>query len=197
MEKPKNNRLKFNIAYLVGPMDHDRHSGREWRKEMTTWLKKRRILPIDPYHKPLMPIHQAAHEGNDDWFEERQQAKKNHDYQKVREIMKPIVHTDLRIVDKADFLIVHMDKEKYPCGSFDEIVTAANQNKPIIIHCPYGVHEMYDWMFGRIPHQLFFNTWEEIKEYIRHIDEDPDEEINLLNRWKFFNLEPLILEAML
>ena len=114
----------------------------------------------------------------------------------LRLITKPIVHTDLRIVDNADAIICNLDVEKRPCGTYDETFTAADQNKPIVVYCPTGLGDIPDWMWGRIPHELFFDSWQAVMDYLDHIDKDPDEDINLLNRWKFFDWEPLTQRAL-
>ena len=43
-----------------------------------------------------------------------------------------------------------------------------------------------DWLFGTLPHSMFFSTWEDIKKYLTHVDSE--EFIETKNRWKFFNL---------
>lgn len=191
----KTNRLKLMRFYLVGPMDHDREGGRQWRIDIAKWLKARKAIPIDPYHKPLLPIHNIALE-DDDSHRLISKAVEEKNDSKIRELVKPIVHTDLRIVDHCDAIICYLDKDKYPCGSFDEIFEAANQNKPVLIYCPQGKYQIHRWLWGRLPYQLFFNSWDEVKEYLRHIDEDPDEEIDLMGRWKFFDWEPVIREVL-
>ena len=138
-------------------MDYDRESGKEWRLHISAWLRYRNIIPFDPYNKPV-----SDEEGleNDDAYDEIKTAKSNKDWHKVRELVKPIVSIDLRLVDHADFLIVNYDVEKRPCGTIDEIVTACNQNKPVLLYCPQGIGEIHNWMFGRIPIEFMFDNWE-------------------------------------
>lgn len=193
-----NNRLKLMRIYLVGPMDFDREAGKPWRIELTKWLKSRRALPIDPYHKPMLAIHEDAME-SDDGYERRKKAMATLPMTQeardtVRDVMKPVVHTDLRIVDHSDALVVNLDVDRRPCGTFDEMFTADNQNKPVIVYCPQGVQAIHDWCWGRLKPELFFDDWVNVKEYLRHIDEDDD--IDLLGRWKFFDFEPLIREVL-
>ena len=195
-----NNRLKLMRVYLVGPMDHDRESGKAWRIEMSEWLKSRGALPVDPYDKPLLPIHKEGLEDDDQWVKRKELMSQLADNDTpelraaIREIMKPIVHTDMRIVDNVDCLIVHLDVDKRPCGTFDEMFTGADQNKPVIVHCPQGIDHIHDWNWGRLKPELFFDSWADVKEYLRHIDED--DEINLLDKWKFFEWEPLVREVL-
>lgn len=188
------NRLCLMRFYLVGPMDYDRNSGREWRAEMEQWLLGRRAIPLNPYYKPLRDITDDAAE-NDDNFYRRLHAKKSRDFEEVRRLMKPVVHTDLRMVDHCDAIICNLDLEKRPCGTWDEIITGANQNKPVLIHAVQGVSELPDWLFGRLPHRAFFDEWLEMKDYLEYIDESTEVD-DLGGRWKFFDYEPLVRQAL-
>jgi len=67
---------------------------------------------------------------------------------------------------------------------------AASQNKPVIIMCPQGKSAISPWMYGRLPSELFFESWAEVKDYIDHINSD--EKIDLLDRWKFFDIENMV-----
>ena len=186
----KKNKLKFSKAYLVGPMDHDREKGRGWRVDLTDWLiNELGVIPFDPYHKPLHIMHTIGLE-DDDSFMARRAAIANLDIAEARRLMKPIVATDLRIVDHSDFLVVNFDVDSHPCGTIDEIVTAANQNKPIILMCPQGIRKIYDWLWGRIRPELFFESWDDVKTYLKHIAFDDN--IDCLGKWKFFDIEGTI-----
>lgn len=175
--------------YLIGPMDHDRESGKQWRDMMSEWLLSRHAIPINPYNKPMHKSHMDGLEDEDN-YKLRKRLIKEGRFAEAREVTMPVVHTDLRAVDHADGLICHLDVEKKPCGTYDEMFTGAWQNKPIIIHNPHGVRTTPDWLFGRLPYQLFFDDWRDIKKYLDHINNDND--IDTLGKWKFFNFEPLI-----
>ncbi|RLI47396.1 hypothetical protein DRO61_07970 [Candidatus Bathyarchaeota archaeon] len=192
------NRLKLMRFYLVGPMDNDREGGRQWREMISDWLLERSAIPLNPYEKPLRNAETAAEDDNN--FFARQKAKAEGDWRTVRELMKPVVHTDLRMVDHCDALIVHLDLDKKPCGTWDEIVTAANQNKPVLIHAVQGIKELPDWLFGRLHYDFFFNDWYEMKGYLDYINTEPDETLHVNEpsslKWKFFDYEPLVKEAL-
>lgn len=187
------NRLLFQRAYLIGPMDHDRESGKQWRIDLFEWLIKRGVVPLDPYNKPVHKLHMDGLE-DDDNYHLRVEATERGDFDKLSELMKPIVSIDLRMVDHADFLVCNLDMTKRPCGTFDELFMAASQNKPIIIRCPQGKKNIPPWLFGRLPHQLFFESWEEVTEYLHHIDTAP--KIETLDRWKFFDVKPIMKEIL-
>lgn len=187
------NRLKLMRFYLVGPMDHDREGGRGWREDMGEWLFSRKALPLNPYYKPVTKDHEEAFE-DDDNYVIRSEAIKNGDFELASELMKPVIETDLRMVDHSDAIICNMDLDKRPCGTWDELFTAAGQNKPVIVHAEQGVKQLPPWMFGRFKHQMFFNTWNEIKNYLDYIDKDPKPD--RLGKWRFFDYEPLVLKAL-
>lgn len=188
------NRLKLMRFYLVGPMDHDREGGREWRDMMSEWLLERGAIPLNPYYKPLRDAGTAAED--DDNFSQRQQAKQDGNWPLVRELMKPVVHTDLRMVDHCDAIIVNLDLEKRPCGTWDEIITATNQNKPVLLHAVQGIKELPDWLFGRLPWEGFFESWGAMKAYLDMIDMETYLHSHLGGRWKFFDYEPLVRKAL-
>ena len=188
-----NHRLFLSRCYLIGPMDFNREAGIAWRLEISPWLFNRGIIPLDPYNKPLYAEDHEALE-NDDNFQARREAKERGDWQAVRDFMKPIVACDLRMVDEGSFFICYLDLLNKPCGTYDELFMAANQNKPIIVMCPQGIKEIPDWLFGRLKWQMFFDDWNDVKEYIRHIDEDDN--IETLNRWKFFKLADRYRDAL-
>ena len=99
--------------------------------------------------------------------------------------MKEIRCVDLRLIDKSDFLIVNLDLDVHPCGSYEEIFTANRAKKPILICIKQGKKHIPDWLFGTIPHQMFFCNWNDLKNYLNHID--CDEFIESHKRWQFIN----------
>jgi hypothetical protein len=45
-------------------------------------------------------------------------------------------------------------------------------------------------MFGMIPDEHMFSTWDEINEYLRHVNED--EVVEDMKRWIFFDYTKLV-----
>lgn len=178
-------------AYLIGAMDRDREGGKQWRDDLLPWLKERQIIAFNPYQKPALD--KGTFE-DDDAFVARHKAKVEGDYNFVRQNMKQVRAFDLRMVDHSDFLILNLDIHQHPCGTYEELFSGNRQKKPIITRCAHGKKNMPDWLFGVYPHETMFDTWDEVKEYIRHIDEDM--EIDTLGRWQFFDLENAIREIL-
>ena len=186
------NRLKLQRFYLVGPMDSDRDGGKIWRKDMTEWLLDRNALPLDPYHKPLKFDPEAMED--DTRFAKIMVAKKICDWEIVSKHVHRLRVVDLRMVDGCDAVICYLDLDKNPCGSYEEIFTVNRSKKPIIVMCPQGMEAIPNWLYGTLPYQMMFDRWDEVEGYLNYIDTAP--EIDLMDRWRFFDLEPMIRKVL-
>jgi hypothetical protein len=159
---------------------------------MFEWLENRNAIPVDPYNKPLVFDIEGLED--DDSAMEREAAMANGDFETVRKIVKKIRGIDLRMVDASTALVTNLDLERVPCGTYEESFVSNRSKKPNIIMCPQGIKQIPDWMYGVLPYQFFFDRWSQVKEYLRHIDEDED--IDTLDRWRFFDFEPQILKIL-
>jgi hypothetical protein len=70
------------------------------------------------------------------------------------------------------------------CGSYEEIVTANRQKKPVLIWCEQGKNKAPNWLFFMLPHENIFNSMEEIINHLQVIDSL--EKTVQLERWLFF-----------
>lgn len=179
----KINRLKNNTVYLAGAIDRVADSGHGWRNDITPFLSSLGINVLNPLKKPIS----VGLEG-DDYRYERHILKQEGRYADLAKIMKRVRNVDLRMVDKSDFLIVSIDMDVALCGTYEEIFWANRQKKPILIKCEQGVRNLPDWLFGCIPHQFFFNSWDSLIAYVRHVDSS-EEQPEHHKRWFFFNYE--------
>lgn len=175
------NRLKNQRVYLAGAMDRVADRGNGWRDNITPFLDSLGIVVFNPIKKPsTVGIEDfATHQ-----FKKKLKLEKQYD--ELAQLMKTIRSVDLRLVDISDFLIVNLDLDVHPCGTYEEIFLANRQKKPILIHMVQGKQECPDWLFGTVPHQMIFSSWEEIKEYLIKINNIAD--IDTYNRWYFFNI---------
>ena len=98
--------------------------------------------------------------------------------------MRVIRNTDLRMVDISDFLVVNLDLDIHPCGTYEELFLANRQKKPIILRIKQGKGETPDWLLGTIPHETIFSTWEEVRDYLDLVDKGKVQD----KRWMFFNI---------
>jgi nucleoside 2-deoxyribosyltransferase len=175
------NRLKNQRVYLAGAMDRVPDRGNGWRDKITPFLQDLGIVVFNPIKKPssVGMEDSATHSF-------KQKLKLENNYDALSKLMKVIRSVDLRLVDISDFLIVNLDLDIHPCGTYEEIFWANRQKKPIIIHMVQGKQNAPDWLFGTIPHEMIFSSWDDIKIYLDQINSKT--EINNYNRWYFFNI---------
>lgn len=174
------NRLKNQRVYLAGAMDRVIDRGTGWRDSITPFLESLGIVVFNPISKPTN-IGLEDHDTHQIKIKLKQMAR----YDELSAMMKTIRAVDLRLVDISDFLIVNLDLTVHPCGTLEEIFWANRQKKPIIVHMVQGKQSAPDWLFGTIPHEMIFSSWDTIKIYLLQIHNDP--EIKTYNRWYFFN----------
>lgn len=175
------NRLKNQRVYLAGAMDRVIDRGATWRDNITPFLEQLGITVFNPIKKPSVV-------GREDYetHKLKTQLKLDENYDALADIMRTIRSVDLRLVDISDFLIVNLDLDVHPCGTYEEIFWANRQKKPIIIHMVQGKKSAPDWLFGTIPHQMIFSSWDKVKHYLYHIN--ADSEIITHKRWSFFSI---------
>jgi nucleoside 2-deoxyribosyltransferase len=175
------NRLKNQRVYLAGAMDRVPDRGATWRDSITPFLSEMGIVVFNPISKPT-DIGLEDHDSH----AIKVKLKEKQRYDELSSMMKTIRAVDLRLVDISDFLIVNLNLDIHPCGTYEEIFWANRQKKPIIIHMEQGKQHTPDWLFGTIPHQMIFSTWNEIKDYLSHIN--LAENIDTYKRWYFFSV---------
>jgi hypothetical protein len=175
----KNNRLLAQRCYLAGAMDRVADRGVGWRDDITPYLEKLGVVVFNPLKKPT-DIGMEDHETHS--IKTRLKAKGKYD--ELAHMMKTIRAVDLRLVDISDFLVVNLDLDVHPCGTYEELFVCNRSKKPIVVRVVQGKGEAPDWLFGTIPHNMIFSEWDEVKGYLKHINQA--EHINDQNRWRFF-----------
>jgi hypothetical protein len=171
-------------------MDFAKDRGTTWRTNITPFLKGLGVGVLDPCNKASAVGHE-----NVDNLELRAHIKERIQnttgllqsqwYNEYHRVMAEIVGVDLRMVDISDFIVAYINTDIHSCGTYDEIMMAVNQRKPIVICVEQGKVNSPPWIIGRCKHEMIFSTWDEVQQYITHIDQD--EQVNTLNRWRFFN----------
>lgn len=176
-----NDRLKNQRVYLAGAMDRVADRGNGWRDSITPFLENLGIVVFNPIKKPT-----AVGQEDSETHKLKIQLKQDKKYDELSSLMKVIRSVDLRLVDISDFLIVNLDLDIHPCGTYEEIFWANRQKKPIIIHMVQGKQSTPDWLFGTVPHEMIFSSWDDIKTYLLSINSLC--EINTHKRWYFFDV---------
>lgn len=174
------NRLKNQRVYLAGAMDRVADRGNGWRDNVTPFLENLGVIVFNPIKKPT-----TVGQEDEQTHRHKTKLKLEKKYDELSQLMKVIRSVDLRLVDISDFLLVNLDLDIHPCGTYEEIFWANRQKKPIIVHMVQGKESAPDWLFGTIPHEMIFSSCDEVKNYLTYIDSYS--EIETYKRWYFFN----------
>lgn len=172
------NNLKNTRTYLVGAMDRVKDGGIGWRQKITPILKSMNVTVLDPCNKPI----NGVKEDNNTRLK-IEEYKQTEQYHRIKEEYSVIRNADLRCVDISDFIIAHIDINIHACGSYEEIVTANRQKKPVLIWCQQGKKNAPNWLFFMLPHEHIFNSMNELIKYLQYINQHND--TNSLKRWFF------------
>jgi hypothetical protein len=174
------NRLWGMKTYLIGAMDRVPDGGVVWRDRITPPLEELGVVVLNPCDKPidigLEDIEKREY---------RESLKEHGQYDQLAAEVKQLRVVDLRMVDMADFVIMNVDTSVHMCGSYEEDSWANRCKDPVLVRCEQGKVGCPDWMFGKIPHLHIFSEWEELLDYLRHVD--ADENVNHMKRWMFFD----------
>jgi len=173
------NRMKGTRCYLCGAMDRVKDAGVGWRKRIRCEMAGMDIQWLDPTRKPIdLGLEDDASRRR------RRRWKQEGKYDLVRAEMKPIRCTDLRMVDICDWQITNIDTDIHACGTYEETSLANRQKKPNLFHIEQGKCNAPDWLFGKVPHEHIFSTWNELYAYVIRVAEGWDDGTR---RWYFFN----------
>lgn len=176
------NRLKGHVSYLIGSMDESKDTAHIWRQDISNFLWEHQIGVLNPCDKP------SGKQEGADFTDYIDSLKEQERYDEVTEEMSPIVRIDLHMVDLSNFIIMAIDKDVHMCGSYGEQTYSSLEKKPIIVFCKQGKSKIPNWLFGTgMRHNMFFQTLDEVKEYILHICYD--EEVDDLGRWRFIDYD--------
>ena len=175
----KRNNLEGMYTYLVGAMDRVPDGGVGWRQRITPALHNMGVKILNPCNKPVYGVVE-----NDDTREIINRMKSTGRFEEIRKKYGNIRNADLRCVDKSDFVIAHIDMNVHMCGSYEEICTANQQKKPVLVWCEQGKAAAPNWLFFMLPHHYIFNSLESLLEYLLVVNYTED--VSTLDRWFFF-----------
>jgi len=157
--------LKNTRTYLAGAMDRVADGGHGWRDIITPHLANNfGIKVLNPCKYPIKMVKED--EETRSYIEN---LKLSGNYDQIKTLYGEIRNSDLRCVDLSDFIICHIDIDIHMCGSYEEIVTANRQKKPILIWCKQGKQKIPNWLFFMLPHEHMFSSMEELLSYLQFI----------------------------
>ena len=177
-------RLYGSRVYLSGAMERALDVGEGWRNRITPYLDRLGIVVLNPCKKPIDMVFKIEDR------EYREGLRMDGDFETLNKEVRILRAVDLRLVDISDFLIVYLDNEVSSCGTWEEIVTANRQKKPVLIHCKQGKERIPDWLWGMLPHQFIFGSWDDLFEYLRQVN--IADEIDNMRRWMFFDYSSMV-----
>ena len=191
-------RLKGMRAYLIGPMDECGDLGKGWRLDIQKFLWGLRCGVLNPCDK-------AINVGIEDEelhlklgklrelikYNEKAGCSKLVDdcYDEIEKLMNPVVAIDFAMVDRADFIVMYIDRDMHMCGTYAEETLAVSQKKPVVMCCRQGKHSIPNFCFKRMGrHNMMFGNWDGVKSYLISVDANPQFE-DPSNTWKFFDYD--------
>lgn len=179
------NVLKGTTGYLVGSIESAKDSGKGWRVEVKTRLKKLGIKILDPCDKQFLKDIKETDLAQGQMKAWRA-AGDMESLKKLQKAMKEIRIYDLKCVDICDFLFCFIDLECPTYGSWEEISWGAGRlKKPTFFVCKQGVKNAPLWMFGMIPPSYFYDSIQDALIMIEKINRG---EVELdSDRWKLLS----------
>ena len=110
-------------------------------------------------------------------------------YHDLRKEMKDINHWDLRSLDLSSVIIVNYDIDVFMCGTHDELFRAASAHKPVLLMVGDKRKKLPKWIYGILPPEHMFESWDDLIFYLGDINSNPDYEFTEADdkRWLFFD----------
>lgn len=180
--------LKYAICYLIGGIDRQPDNGAGWRERVKKDFANFGLCFIDPLNKPVdigIESGDARHR--------RKILKEQGLYEEFSQIMKEIRIVDLLFTDKADMAVCFLDLDYHMCGTYEEITSMNRSKRPVLIVCKQGKKNVPDWLFGMLPHQFFFDDFDQLHQYLDLVDNAAKPPHK---RWKFLNAKHLYPELI-
>ena len=173
--------LEKTKTYLIGAMEYA--DGRGWRDDMTEFLDSRGVVVFNPYKKSFI----NAPEENEKTIVDLTGMMENNDYEIVEKRMKEVRAFDLSMVDRSDFIICYINPKVPTFGTMEELSWAARLKRPVFIVVDGGKSKTPLWVMGMFPHKYIYNSFDEVREMLRSIDDG--EKVIDSDRWRLFRPE--------
>jgi len=159
--------LNKTKVYLCGPMQYD-PKGKSWREQIKPQLEKMGIIWFDPYMKPYC----------EEFFVQEDETTKiklnkyqeNGQYEEIQKIMKPIRSFDLALCEKADFAIVYLNPNIFTVGTIEEMSVLNRSKRPIFCVFEGGIKKASWWLFGMIPFNYIYSSFNDVLYDLEKID---------------------------
>lgn len=185
--------LSHTKCYLVGPIEHDKTFGKDWREVVSSKLNEFGVHVYNPLDRPewmahLEPYMPPAKTREEVLTQIRAHNEESYKYIKTQKFIR---HVCMRFVNSCDFVFCYLPNAK-TFGSTEELVVAVNAKKPIIFVFPDDVPSL--WVYDMATTKEIFTN---IKNALVLLNEINDGNVTLdLLQWIFLKDYPkLKLEA--
>lgn len=156
------NRLFGATAYLAGPIDFASDDGVSFRQAIRANLDTLGIRFLDPTCKPIKDYGEVGQEKR-----HHQELRLAEKYEELTTFAKRIRRVDLRLIDKCDFVIAYVDTDIHMCGTYDEIFTAEDQQKPVLLLFKNGKRSAPLWLFGAFNYKT--EMFDHLDDLVKHL----------------------------
>lgn len=146
--------------YISSPIEASKDN--EWdRPSLHRNLQLRFGLDVfDPVLDPKQEFKATLHE-----------ARRERNFEKMREIARGFVKKDLHTVDKTDILLAVLPYKIPTCGTHHEITHALNIKRPVLIVCEQGKEYIPLWYFGLLKHEFMFSSFSSAYNYLSEVND--------------------------
>lgn len=161
--------LNGKSAYLAGPITAVSDDGLGWRQWITPQLVEKYSLKVYDPTKQKSITGRVEIADDKKHFENLAKEKK---FDQLREEFVPILRKDLRLVDKADFVIATYSPKIHMFGTIAEMLIASFlQRKPILCYCaPEEITGINPWLLAYVKEGCLFSDWNDIFKYLDKVD---------------------------
>jgi len=158
--------LRNKTVYLCGNVFGADDDGKNWRESISARLTKMGIRVSNPCHKKT--------NGSSEIGDDKKKFRKlivQEKWAEIKEEFWPIIRSDLRSVDKCDFVILNYFPDVPTIGTVHELVVANFEKKPILLKYDKAKLDQFNpWMCVFIKNHHFFSEWDELFRYLREVD---------------------------
>jgi len=164
------NYLNNKKVYLSGPIMNSADDGVKWREHVTPRLQKFGLEILDPCKKHIALGDEKLNEIGESKKKFRELIL-NEKWEEVKKDFWPIVRTDLKLVDKCDFIILDHDPTVPTVGTIHELVVATFEKKVILLKYNKSQLESFNpWICTFIKSHHFFSTWDSMFDYLEKVN---------------------------
>lgn len=162
--------LAHTKCYLVGPIEHDKSFGMDWRQAAVKELNDLGVTIYNPLDRPVWMEHIAPYipmaVSRDEVLEKIEASdSESTKYVLAQEFVRRIC---LRYIHSCDFVLCYLLNAK-TFGTTEELVVAHQARKPVIMICPDNIPSL--WIYDLVKDQYIFKNLRESLSFLNEIND--------------------------